>query len=220
VTGEDVACSADTVTARFVKICGVTRIEDAVFAAEEGADAIGVNLVPTSKRFVQEGVARRIAEAVGPRAMVIAVVADLSLREMRNIRKSTGIDWLQLHGSESESTLSEILPHAFKAVPIGDAKDVEHANGFSGDRLLVDAKVAGQLGGTGATFDWSLVRGLAVARRLILAGGLTPDNVADALRAVDAWGVDVASGVEGAPGVKDRGRVRAFIQAVRSLERP
>jgi phosphoribosylanthranilate isomerase len=206
------------VPARFVKICGVTRVEDAVFAIEQGADAIGVNLVPTSKRYVEEAVAGRIAGAVGGRTMVVAVVADLSLRAMRSVRESTGIEWLQLHGEEPEGVLSEILPHAFKAVPIGDAKDVERAMRFPGDRVLADAKVPGQLGGTGATFDWSLVRELARARRLILAGGLTPDNVADAVRAVDPWGVDVASGVESTPRVKDRGKVRAFIEAVRGAD--
>lgn len=207
------------VTARFVKICGVTRVEDAVFAAEEGADAIGVNLVPTSKRRVDETVARRIAEAVGSRAEVVAVVADLSLREMRNVRESTGIEWLQLHGDETVDVITEILPHAFKAVAIGDAKDVERAAGFPSERLLVDAKVTGELGGTGTTFDWSLVRGLTSTRRLILAGGLTPDNVGEAIRTVDPWGVDVASGVERAPGIKDPSKVRAFIRAVRAMER-
>jgi phosphoribosylanthranilate isomerase len=206
--------------ARFVKICGVTRLEDAVFAVDEGADAIGVNLVPSSKRRVDPSVARRIASTLAGRAAVIAVVADLSLRQMRDLRDSTGIQWLQLHGDETNAALSEILPFAFKAVRIGRAEDVTTAEAFGGEWVLVDAKVSGHLGGTGATFDWALVRALARARKLILAGGLTPDNVGDAVRAVDPFGVDVASGVEEEPGIKDRSKVRAFIHAARNAVRP
>jgi len=203
---------------RFVKICGITRAQDGVFAVEAGADAIGVNLVPTSKRAVSESTARQIAEAVASRAMVVAVVADESTDRLRALRDSTGIDWFQLHGCESPGELSLLLPRAYKAVRIGEAADVESAARFPGDWLLVDAKVPGQLGGTGERFDWSLVRGLAAARKLILAGGLDPDNVAAAIRAVDPWGVDVASGVEQEPGLKDEAKVMAFISAVRSQD--
>lgn len=202
---------------RFVKICGVTSVEDAAFAADEGADAVGVNLVPTSKRHVTDAVARDIADAVGDRAVVVAVVADSSVDRLREVREVVGIRHLQLHGGESPADVERLLPDAFKAVAIGDASDVDRANAFPGDWLLVDAKVSGQLGGTGETFDWSLVRALAAARKLILAGGLTADNVVDAIRAVDPWGVDVASGVERNARVKDRAKVRAFIRAVRSV---
>jgi phosphoribosylanthranilate isomerase len=202
----------------FVKVCGVTRAEDAHFAVEAGAHAIGVNLVPTSPRHVDLPEAKRIAEAVARRALVMAVVADLSVDEMKRVRLSTGIDWLQLHGAESTVTLRELLPHAFKAVRIGGAADVATANSFAGEYLLVDAKVSGQLGGTGATFDWTLVRGLAKSRRVILAGGLNPENVREAIRVVAPWGVDVASGVEREPGIKDPVKVRAFIEAVRRWE--
>lgn len=205
---------------RFVKVCGVTRTEDAVFAVEAGAHAIGVNLVPTSSRRVDGSAAKRIVEAVSDRALVVAVVADLSVREMKNVRESMGIEWLQLHGNESAETLREALPHAIKAVRIGGASDVALADSFGGDRLLVDAKVSGHLGGTGATFDWTLVRGLAKSRNVILAGGLTPDNVREAIRVVEPWGVDVASGVEREPGIKDPMKVLAFIEAVRSAGTP
>src|ERR1041385_669231 len=106
-------------TPRFVKICGVTRVEDAVFAVEAGAGAIGVNLVPASKRCVSENVARSVAEAVRDRAMVVAVVADLPIDRLRQLRRSTGIGWVQLHGDEPPAFLTELLSHAFKAVRIG-----------------------------------------------------------------------------------------------------
>jgi len=157
-------------------------------------------------------------DAVSARAIVMAVVADLSNHEMRGIRESTGIAWLQLHGGESNETLLEFLPHAFKAVRIGGPSDVALADSFAGERVLVDAKVSGHLGGTGATFDWALVRRLSTSRKLILAGGLTPENVREAIRVVDPWGVDVASGVEREPGIKDPLKVLAFIEAVRGSE--
>ncbi len=205
-------------TARFVKICGVTSVEDAAFVADAGADAIGVNLVPTSKRHVSDAVAHDIAKVVENRALVVAVVADSSADRLREVREATGIRFLQLHGRESPTELAAFLPDAFKAVAIGSETDVDAASAFPGDWLLVDAEVSGRFGGTGETFDWSLVRELAVRRKLILAGGLTPENVGDAIRSVDPWGVDVASGVEHEPRVKDRAKVRAFIRAVRSAD--
>ena len=109
---------------------------------------------------------------------------------------------------------------AFKAIRVSDSSDVTHAAQFGGDVLLVDSKVGGALGGTGHTFDWSLISELSRARRLILAGGLTPKNVAVAVRTLAPYGVDTASGVESAPGVKDEGLVRAFIQACRAVPAP
>jgi phosphoribosylanthranilate isomerase len=196
----------------------VTRTEDALFAVGAGAHAIGVNLVPTSSRRVDLSAAKRIADAVSGRATVVAVVADLSVKDMKGVRASTGIEWLQLHGGESNETLREVLPDAFKAVRIGSASDVTLARSFEGERVLVDAKVSGQLGGTGATFDWTLVRDFSKSRKVILAGGLTPENVREAIRVVDPWGVDVASGVEREPGIKDPLKVLAFIAAVRASE--
>ncbi len=139
-----------------------------------GADAIGLNLIATSKRCVSLEVARSLHEAAAGRVEVIAVVADLPLEELLRVRHETGIDWLQLHGHEPNEALLPLLPEAYKAVPIATAKDVEHASAFAGERLLTDAKVEGALGGTGQRFDWDLVRALATKRRLILAGGFRP----------------------------------------------
>jgi phosphoribosylanthranilate isomerase len=204
----------------YVKICGVTRVKDAVVCADAGATAIGLNFIPTSKRRVDEDTARRIVAAVGGRIGVVAVVAALPVAEMQALRDRVGAEWLQLHGDEAPEDLAAVLPNALKAVRIGDAADVRAARRYAGERLLADAKVAGELGGTGAAFDWSLVRELARERAVIVAGGLSPDNVAEALRAVRPFGVDVASGVESAPGVKDADKVRAFVSAVRSASSP
>jgi phosphoribosylanthranilate isomerase len=201
---------------RYVKICGITRLEDAMLCVEAGASAIGLNFVPESKRRVDETVARAIVDAVKGKIETVGVVADLPATEMHRLREEIGLDWLQLHGDEPETALTEMLPRAFKAVRIGDAEEARLAEAIPGDRLLADAKAAGgELGGTGAKLDWFLVRRLAEDRVLILAGGLTPENVAQAISLVRPWGVDVASGVESAPGVKDPDRVRTFIGAAR-----
>jgi phosphoribosylanthranilate isomerase len=187
----------------FVKICGITREEDAHLCVEAGASAIGLNFVPSSKRRVDEATARRIIAAVAGRTEIIAVIADLPASEVRRLRAATGIDWVQLHGEEAPADLDAVLPHAFKAARIGDSADVRAAEAFGGERLLVDAKVPSATGGT-------------ARRRLILAGGLNPENVASAVRAVRPWGVDVASGVESAPGVKDAAKVRSFVREARA----
>jgi phosphoribosylanthranilate isomerase len=199
----------------YVKICGVTRVSDALFCLEAGASAIGLNFVPSSKRRIDETTAKDIVAAVGGRIAVVAVVAGLSVDEMRGLRARTGIEWLQLHGEELPVALEGVLPRALKAVRIGSAADVVAADAYGGERLLVDAKVEGELGGTGAAFDWRLVQDLARKRSVLLAGGLSPDNVAAAVRIVRPFGVDVASGVETAPGMKDPARVRAFVVAAR-----
>jgi len=199
----------------WVKICGITSIEDALLAADAGADAIGLNFVPASSRRVEEAGARAIAEAVRGRVVVVGVVADLDAAGMRALGERVGLDLLQLHGSESPELLEAVLPHAYKALRVGSREDVELADSYAGDRLLVDARVEGALGGTGTSFDWLLVQGLAARRRLVLAGGLGPDNVARAIESVRPWGVDVASGVETAPRHKDADLVRRFVAEAR-----
>ena len=206
----------------FVKICGITSIEDALLAVDAGADALGLNFVTSSKRVIDRVTAAHIADAVGDVVELIAVVADRSEDFLDDLRETTGIRWLQLHGSEAPSALQGLLPEAFKAVAIGTAADVVRAREYGGTRLLVDAKPAsGELGGTGERFDWSLVASLSTERDLIVAGGLRPDNVGDAIDALAPFGVDVASGVEttGNARKKDESKLRAFVAAVRARER-
>ncbi len=180
----------------WIKVCGITCVEDARVAVELGVDAIGLNFVQGSPRHIDPEAARRIADAVGEQVEVVAVVAGAPAVELRELRRRTGAGWLQLHGDETPDDLAGLLPGAYKAVRIRDARDVAAASRYGGERLLVDAKVDGQLGGTGHRFDWRLVGDLVQTRPVILAGGLTPDNVAAAVREVAPWGVDVASGVE------------------------
>jgi phosphoribosylanthranilate isomerase len=200
----------------WIKICGVTSVDDAEHVVRSGANAIGLNFVLGSKRRVSFEQARPIVDAMRGRIELVAVVAnptDLEAKELRAL----GIEWLQLHGEEPAARLTRLLPHAFKAVAIEDAADARRAASFPGERLLVDTKVTGASGGTGKVFDWQLVTDLARSRQLILAGGLTPKNVAAAVRVLTPWGVDVASGVEFVPGVKDAELVTAFVLAVRGV---
>jgi phosphoribosylanthranilate isomerase len=157
---------------------------------------------------------RRIRDAVAGSLEVVAVVADWDDDRLHELRTALAPDWLQLHGSETNQALQRLLPGAYKVIHVRDRADVATAEGFAGERLLVDTKVPGQLGGTGLAFDYSLVQELARARSLILAGGLNPQTVAAAVRLVEPYGVDVASGVEvaGQPRQKDPEKVRAFVE--------
>jgi phosphoribosylanthranilate isomerase len=201
----------------WVKICGVTRVEDALLAVSLGANAVGVNLIESSKRGVDLDTARAIVAAIGARAVVVGVVADLEIEQMQRLRQAAGFGKLQLHGQEPTQVLQALLPDAYKAIRVARAADVQAADRYGGEPILVDAKVEGQLGGTGTSFDWSLVQSLARRRHLLLAGGLTPDNVADAITQVQPWGVDVASGVEDPafPRRKDPSRLERFLEQAR-----
>ncbi len=207
----------------YIKICGITSVEDALLATTAGADALGLNFVLTSKRLIDRHTATQIADAVGSRVELVAIVADRSFDELADLRATTGIRWLQLHGAESPDDLESLLPDAYKALAVGDAADARRAEDYGGARLLLDAKsaVPGRLGGTGERFDWSLAAALARRRDVIVAGGLDATNVAEAVRTLRPFGVDVASGVElaGNPRRKDAMRLHAFVSAVRAADR-
>ena len=202
-----------------VKVCGVTSAADARMCVAAGASSIGINLWPKSPRFVENDEARAIAQAAADAgALAVGVVVDRSAEEMLELRERLGLGCLQLHGDEPPEAVAPLLPHAYKAIRVATAEDVARADAYPGEYLLVDAKVEGTLGGSGRTFDWRLVAPLARRRKLTLAGGLTAENVAEAIRVVSPYCVDVASGVEvaGQPRRKDPTRVAAFVAAVRA----
>jgi phosphoribosylanthranilate isomerase len=201
-----------------VKICGVTTATDAVMCAEAGAQALGINFWPGSVRCCGVEAARDIVAAVGGRVELVGVFVDAPVDEVRRTLAATGVVWAQLHGDEGPEAVAALLPHAYKALRVGDADVREEARRYPGEHLLLDALVRGQRGGTGHTFDWSLAEALVHERQLTLAGGLVPDNVAAAIRQVRPFRVDVASGVEAAPGRKDRAKVHAFMEAVRAVD--
>jgi len=199
-----------------VKICGLTTVDDAVRCGELGADAIGLNFWAGSPRRVDVAKALEIVEAVADRATIVGVFVDFTLDRVREILQETGIPWAQLHGDEPPELLAKLLPQAYKAIGVRDGSAVELARSYPGEHILLDASVPGMPGGTGRTFDWEIAATVAQERKLTLAGGLTPDNVAEAVRVVQPFRVDVASGVESAPGLKDPGLVRRFIEAARA----
>jgi phosphoribosylanthranilate isomerase len=201
-----------------IKICGIRSVEQALACAGAGVHAIGVNFVPTSVRRVDVETARAIVAAVDGRVLVVAVVAGETVAAMRALREATGVGCLQLHGDEPPEDVAALLPHAYKAVRVATLEDVRLADEMPGEYVMLDAKVPGTLGGTGHSFDWSMATAIARRRRLVLAGGLTPDNVGAAVTLLRPWCVDVASGVESAPGVKDAARVEAFVDAVRRAD--
>ena len=199
-----------------IKICGVTTVEQAIACVELGADAIGLNFVASSPRRIDVPTARAIASAVGDGSLLVGVVANMSVSAMQRLLTESRVGCLQLHGDETDDEVAAMLPHAYKAVRVSSAEDIARADAVPGEYVMVDAKVAGTLGGSGHRVDGTLVADLAKRRRLVLAGGLTPVNVASAIVEVRPWCVDVASGVESSPGVKDVAKVRAFIEAARA----
>lgn len=197
------------------KICGITSLADAEMCLAAGADALGLNFWPRSVRRVSESEAARIADALRDKVLLVGVFVDADEAEVRRLRDGLGLGCVQLHGDESPELLAQFLPHAYKAVRVRGADVAAEVARFGGEHVLLDAYVKGMPGGTGATFDWALAQQIARQRKLTLAGGITPDNVADAVRAVRPYCVDTASGVESAPGVKDATLVRAFIAGAR-----
>jgi phosphoribosylanthranilate isomerase len=180
-----------------------------------GADAIGLNFSAASPRFVQVEQAAAIRRALGSAIEVVGVFVNASLSELLEVRSSVGLDTLQLHGHEEPALLAELIQRgasAYKALRIATSEDVEVAQSYEGQRILVDAKAPGMMGGSGRLFDWSLVAGLNQERKMILAGGLIPSNVSEAIAQVHPFGVDTASGVESAPGVKSADLVRLFVE--------
>jgi phosphoribosylanthranilate isomerase len=201
----------------WIKICGVTSLEDALMVEQAGADAIGLNFAVESPRRVDVATARQIATALYDKLEIVGVFVNATLADITTIANEVGLDTAQLHGAESPELLAQVsqLVPAYKALRIGIAEDVAEAGTYGGDRLLVDAKVPGALGGTGHTFDWSLIERLNEERKIIVAGGLNPENIEDCVRRVLPYGIDTASGVELSPRKKSAEKVMAFIQTAR-----
>ncbi len=199
-----------------VKICGLRSVEGALYAVDAGADALGLNFWPGSPRCVDLATAKAIVAAVGSRIQVVGVFVDSTPEEIQTLRQSVGFSWAQLHGDEPPQSVAALLPHAYKAIGVKGGQAIELARRYPGPQILLDASVPGMPGGTGMTFDWAIAAEVASERKLTLAGGLHAGNVAEAVRCVRPFRVDVASGVESAPGRKDPEKVRAFVEAAKS----
>jgi phosphoribosylanthranilate isomerase len=201
-----------------VKVCGLTRVEDGRAAAAAGADAVGFVFWPRSPRVVAPERAREIASALPPFVARVGVFVDEDPAAITRIAQQVGLDVVQLHGDEPLADLDRLPRRVVKALRLGDgARAAIGAWSARGAGILLDAGMPGQPGGTGRRLDWPAVRALRdSAPWLMLAGGLDASNVAEAIRVASPDAVDVSSGVESAPGVKDPERVAAFVRAARA----
>jgi phosphoribosylanthranilate isomerase len=206
-----------------VKICGIKTLEIALASVEAGADMLGFNFYPPSSRYIEaETCAQIIAglKSTGKPVVSVGVFVNEDPLRVQEILDTCGLDLAQLSGDETLVDLAVLNGRAFKAVRPHSLSEADEQLGMFGrsqaPALLVDAHVKGAYGGTGATGDWVLAQHLTEQAPILLAGGLNPENVAAAVVAVNPWGVDVASGVEASPGVKDPLKISAFISAARA----
>jgi phosphoribosylanthranilate isomerase len=202
------------VTSAFIKVCGITRVADALHAVEQGATALGFVLWPRSPRAVSVGRAAEIIAELPPHVMAVGVFVDEPIDSIRRTAERVHLTAVQLHGDEPPTYADALDWPVLRAVSVGE---IDHAaETWSVDTaLLVDNIDPVRRGGTGSAIDWARAAAVAKTRRVVLAGGLTPDNVASAIHAVHPFGVDVSSGVESAPGVKDLDKVTQFVANAR-----
>jgi len=200
-----------------VKICGITRLEDAELAASLEAWAIGFILWPGSRRACDPAVAAGIARALRRRIGLVGVFVNPALEDIANAQEAIGFTHVQLHGDEGPAFCAAVRQRTgarvIKALRIASGADIQGAERYHTDFHLFDTAVRGGYGGSGRTWDWRLVAQRRSQVPMILSGGLDQDNVAEAIAAVRPWGVDVASGVEASPGIKDPAKVEAFVAA-------
>jgi len=202
-----------------VKICGITNWVDARRAVESGADLLGFNFVPTSPRYVSPAKARRMVKRLPAKVSAVGVFQNESEARMLEIARSVGLDQLQLHGDETPEAVARLRrrTHVIKALRVRTPfRTAQLAAYRSADAILLDGYSRKARGGTGKTFDWRIARRAGGrGRRIFLAGGLTPENVGQAIRVARPYAVDVCSGVESRPGKKDAAKMRGLLRAVK-----
>jgi phosphoribosylanthranilate isomerase len=200
-----------------IKICGITNLDDALLAADLGADALGFIFYPPSQRAIGADAARAIIAQLPPFVTTVGVFVDEDAATVKELAGAVGLDWLQLHGQETPEYCRSLGCRAIKGFRIRDENSLADLAAYRGavQALLLDTYKKGQVGGTGETFNWELAKEAKQYGPIILAGGLTPENVTQAIAAVQPQAVDVASGVEAAPGKKDPEKLKAFFAAIK-----
>jgi phosphoribosylanthranilate isomerase len=200
-----------------IKICGITNVEDALAAAEAGADAVGFMFYEKSSRCISLERAQEISNQLPPYVMRVGVFVDPDPALVAAATSHCGLTMLQFHGDEPNDFCCQFGVMSMKAFRMKDASSLQQLAGYKTDAFLLDSYVAGKHGGTGEKFNWALaIEAKKAGKPIFLSGGLTPENVADAVRKVEPFAVDVSSGVESAPGKKDHDKIRRFVAAVRS----
>jgi phosphoribosylanthranilate isomerase len=200
-----------------VKICGITSLEDALTAVDAGADALGFVFHPASPRHISPEQAAAIIEKLPPFIQTVGLFVNESRDTVNTTADRCGLDLAQLHGDETPDFCRSIKRRIIKAFRVKDSFSLDSASDYRCAAYLLDAWSPAAHGGTGQTFNWEIAAAAAARRPIILAGGLTPDNVAEAVRRVQPYAVDVSSGVECSPGHKDAEKIRAFINQARHL---
>ena len=199
-----------------IKICGMTQLKDALFAIEQGADAVGFIFYKKSPRSTTMKTVRDIILKLPPLAGTVGVFVDETVERVNKVADYCGLDMVQLHGDESPAFCRKIHRRVIKAFRVKDFQSIKKLRKYSVSGFLLDTFSDNLHGGTGKTFDWNLVLPAKKIGPVILAGGLTPSNIRQAVSQVRPYGVDVCSGVEKSPGVKDPEKVRAFLTNIRS----
>jgi len=200
-----------------VKICGLTNLDDTLDAIELGADYLGFNFYPDSPRFLKPEDAVQLFQEIPTNIPKVGVFVNEDPERALDLAIELGLDYLQFHGDETPEELNEIGRPWYKAFRLKEEKDLEAIPLYQCEAILVDAYSEKAYGGTGLTAHWDLVHEAAkLGKKIILAGGLNPENIAVAVATVNPWMVDVASGVESEPGIKDRHKVEVFIQKAKS----
>jgi phosphoribosylanthranilate isomerase len=199
-----------------VKICGNTNLDDTMAAVQAGADAVGFVFYAKSPRAVDPKTAAEIISRLPPFVVTVGVFVNEDLTVVRSIMEECNIPLAQLHGDESPQYCAELGRSVIKAIRVRDSRDLERMTAYQVSGFVLDAFVEGKPGGTGVPIDWDLAAQAQMLGPIILAGGLTPDNVLAAVRQVRPYAVDVTSGVEASPGKKDHAKVRAFIVNAKS----
>ena len=200
-----------------VKICGITNYEDAVTALDMGADLLGFNFYPKSPRFIQADKAAEIISKLPGFVDIVGVFVNAPIEQIHETRNLCHLDWVQLHGDEAPEFCQQFLSHpvkTMKAIRVKDQSDIERAEQYFTDAILLDAFDPDKYGGTGLTFDWNVIGHMG--KRIFLAGGINPDNAADAVK-LGVYGIDVCSGVEAEPGRKDHKKMKKLFDNIQHL---
>jgi phosphoribosylanthranilate isomerase len=199
-----------------IKICGITNLNDAFLALDLGADALGFIFHRYGKRYISPEDASKIISKLPPFVTTVGVFVNQGVEELKSMKREIGFDLFQLHGDEQPDYCRELGNSVIKAIRVKDRISQEDVNSFPVQALLFDAYSTADFGGTGRSFDWELLKGIALSKSVILSGGLTPENVTEAIDIVNPYAVDVSSGVEDYPGKKSPVKLKAFIEAVRN----
>jgi len=201
-----------------VKICGITRPEDALLAESLGASALGYIFYPKSPRYIEPEKASSLTSVLGPFIGTVGVFVDEDLETVNEIIETAGLTAVQLHGSETPDYCARIkCATVIKAFRVGSNFDLSKLKQYAGYTLLLDAYSKDSHGGTGKTFDWRIAREAVKLGRVILAGGLNESNVREAVDAVKPWAIDISSGIEISPGIKDHDRMIALFEIINSM---